>query len=504
MIRLSETKTSVAVPQENGSDTLVFLSALENNPVRKIERPHDLETTIFDGKVAVRHAHVVKNNLQNAPKEHHNIHKAIGLLRCWPEVYTQFSEIIREFQPMYLPNNEKDGQFGSMSHQPPATFGSMWATVNDHICLSQAFVHELAHNKLFCLGQQFEGSSPLFLNDENELYDSPIRLDIPRPISAVFHGVYAFTHVLSLDLKILRTFDLEPKEINYIVSLANKNANRIRMGLEVITKCAIPSPEAEKFVKDTIEWAEKEIRDAENYLTKIDPDRTLLIIGPSGSGKTSFCDSLSKRLDKQCVSLDTFCWDYWYSTPFVQGMILRLIGESKRFVWNNTLKASHKENLINDLINKGLITKEVMDALRYQLIAYAVTTFKNSLIDCGSGHAILSNFKSINNLKKFLSQNHVAVIQIKPVADVERTMEILKSRVKSRNYPETEAAVIRTNIINPSYRSLSDYVIDSNASTESCIDSFLQLCKPSQKELHSTNAYTQQENKEAGTSPLPY
>ena len=353
----------IAIPQKDGGDTRFFVSSMHRQPLPIKSGPTNSEPAVFGGKVAVRHDYVPTAGVQKAPANHENIDRAVRLLEAWPEIHRQFSEIVREFQPMYLPGTTSSGYVGSMSHQPPATIGSMWATVNDPICLAQAFVHELAHNKLFALGQQFEGSGPLFTNERGELYDSPIRLDVPRPISAVFHGVYAFLHVLSLDLRILGKEMLDQETRRYLLVLLRKNVDRVRIGLQIVAKCAKPSVFGKGFVADTFAWAADELAQAERYLPPANSKQTFLVIGPAGSGKTAFSQRLASALDKTSVSLDLFSWDYWYQTPLLQQILLKAFGKSKVFLLNKTFTSKQKMDIILEMISKQLISDAVLDYL---------------------------------------------------------------------------------------------------------------------------------------------
>lgn len=475
-MELTATHQPLAVPCGEGLDTEILLGYLESSPLQIVDRPMPHEPTLFDGQVAIRHHHALNNNLENAPADHHHIAKAVELLRiCWPEAYKQFGAVIREFQPMYLPGNKADGFVGSMSHQPKGTVCSVWATVNDYICLCQALVHELAHNKLFCLGQHFDDSAPLFDNADTELFDSPIRLDVPRPMPAVFHGVYAFTHVIALNLKMLENGELNADERKYVISLLNKNVRRVRIGLDVVIKCAKSTPFGSPIIKEAIAWAQSEIRRAEPYLEKINADAPLLIIGPSGAGKTAFSRTLAEKTGKKYISLDSICWTYWYHTPFIQNLLLKLMGESKLYLWNKAIPDAQKEALIKDLVKKGVVRPEALDWLKLQLVVYAVNELKGKIVDAGSGHVVFTNAKYLTQLKKYLMQNGITVIQVRPVADIEQTVEILKDRIKDRHYTHDEIGKAKKNLLSPAYRTLCDFVIDSNDPVEACISRFFEF-----------------------------
>ncbi|MES2275313.1 MAG: HEXXH motif-containing putative peptide modification protein [Bacteroidota bacterium] len=438
--------------------------------------PQAAEPVIFEGKVAVSFTIAADSKLKDAPATHHHIFKAEAVLKeCWPGVYQQFGETMKGFHPKYMPDTEDDGFLGSMSHQQPGYCGSMWATVNDYFCLSQAFVFGLAHNNLFAMGQQV---ADLFTNDAAELYDSAMWLDNPRPIAAIFHDLYAFIHVLTLDRRILEHAALDERERAYVISLLNKNASRVRIGMDMIAKCARLTPSGENLVNDTLTWAAEEMHLSQKYIAKIKQGQQVLIIGPSGAGKSTFSKALSKKTGMEAVFFDTICWSYWYQLPVLQDWLLKTVGEEQLVLWNETLVAKQKQIVVRTIVENKVITHEAKDWLKYQLIVYAINNFKGHILDTGGGHVVFHNEKYVRLLKQLLVQNNIKVIQIKPLAHVEQVKEIVSERMKTRTYTPGELEKAKNNVFSPAYRTLSDYVIDSNKPVDECIATFFELSEP--------------------------
>jgi hypothetical protein len=69
---------------------------------------------------------------------------------------------------------------GSCSHAFETEFGTFYATIHDPYALAQAFVHEMAHMKLFALGFGKESTGKLIRNPLREQYHSTIRTS-PAP-----------------------------------------------------------------------------------------------------------------------------------------------------------------------------------------------------------------------------------------------------------------------------------------------------------------------------------
>lgn len=264
-------------PQEDQYDTRVALEMATHgvSPLRRepyVRRPVEGSPTIFDGAVAVRHVsgHCPDpSRYTNGPVDHPNIRAAAEYVRRWPAVFEQFKTLMDSFHPMIdtsLPADLHGPVLGSSSHSEESMFGTMWATFHDPLGLAQAFVHEMAHQKLRALGVSVERAERLITNRPEELYSSPIRKDRPRPMTAVFHAEYSFIYVTALDLKMIEA-ERNPPTLSSLLTLLGRNVPRMEEGLEVITKHVRTDEPGRAFVEAFTDWAARVI-DAGNAVLK--------------------------------------------------------------------------------------------------------------------------------------------------------------------------------------------------------------------------------------------
>lgn len=267
----------MAEPQEDGSDSELAL-ALARVHCLHSDR-HDLlrwplagAPTIFDGAVAVRHVSrrcPLGPEFANGPLAHPNITAAVAQVARWPAAYRQIQRLVHTLHPLVdpaLPEAAWHGVTGSCSHTFPEWFGAIFATIYDPLGLAQALVHECAHTKLRALGVDIERASGLITNPPLERYPSPIRADIPRPMTAVFHAVYSFMHVVELDLRML-DHEVDPALRRRIVDLLARNVPRVRAGLAVIEEAITLDRSGEAFVDGFLAWARRSLGEGERRLS---------------------------------------------------------------------------------------------------------------------------------------------------------------------------------------------------------------------------------------------
>lgn len=466
----------MAVPQEDGKDTELLLKYGEHSPLIPTERLREGEYGIFGGRVALRHYYQpLLQEFNNAPFDHPNIGAAEALIESWPEIYDQCGEVLNAFHPVLIKGVEDDGTYkGSNSHQPKDTLGSMWATVHDPVLLAQAIVHELAHNKLFAIGQYFGTSEPFFENDQKELYDSPIRLDVLRPMSAVFHAVYAFVHVLALDRKMLR-LKLSDQEHRQVRGLLHYNALRMRKGAELIEKCARLTKQGECFVATFLTWAHDEITQALEICNSTKRAGPLAIIGPSGSGKTKIAKRLGLLSGIPVVSLDEICWDVWWDTSLIKNKLIKIFGSKELIIAIIRSESFCKTELMKNWIKQGFISTPELEVLNLQLAYYALNKFPNTIIDFGAGHCVINDRNRLQHLSDFFCKADANIVLIRPLLDLETTIQRLTQRVGHHDQQDHEN-VVRSQLESPAYRTLAHYVIDTDShSEEECCQKLIKL-----------------------------
>jgi hypothetical protein len=254
----------MAEPQDDGYDTDVTLrlaesgvSPLRRQPYRR--RSTDGEVTFCEGAVAVRQAPdggMMTDALAPASVNHPNIPDGGALLSRWPNAYTQFARLMDTVYPYTDPQQASMGNqaLGSSSHSYEEDFGGIHATVDDALGFAQALVHEMAHQKLRALGVSFETAERLITNDPSQEFESPIRKDRARPMTAVFHAQYSFIYVTALDLKMLARANGN-RERQLILMLLARNVPRMQSGYEEVARHVRTDEAGRQFVEAFMKWS---------------------------------------------------------------------------------------------------------------------------------------------------------------------------------------------------------------------------------------------------------
>ena len=115
-------------------------------------------------------------------------------------------------------------------------------------------IHEMAHQKLRALGVSFETAERLITNDPSERFESPIRKDQTRPMTAVFHAQYSFIHVTALDLHMLAAAEGE-RERQCILMLLARNVPRMQAGYEEVARHIKTDAAGRLFVDAFMDWS---------------------------------------------------------------------------------------------------------------------------------------------------------------------------------------------------------------------------------------------------------
>jgi len=254
----------MAEPQDDGYDTDITLQLAQTGvtPLRPLpygRRPVDGQATFCQGKVAVRPAPDhgrMSDALLPATVTHPNIAAAAGLLARWPKVSEQFTRLI---DTVYLYTDPEQARYGdqalgSSSHSYEKDFGSIHATVDNALGFAQALVHEMAHQKLRALGVSIESAQRLTTNSPSEQFESPIRKDRRRPMSAVLHAQYSFIHVTALDLEMLAKANGE-RERQHILMLLARNVPRMKSGFEVLAQNVKTDDVGRLFIDAFMKWS---------------------------------------------------------------------------------------------------------------------------------------------------------------------------------------------------------------------------------------------------------
>ena len=258
----------VARPQADGYDTEIIRQCAAMR-FSRTGRWDDLAQrganapTMLDGATQlciVHDPHPLGDGFDHAPLSHPSYERCDALLRRWPEAYRQLQSLVHTLHPAIQRDVDDDAHvIGSCSHAFEAEFGVFYATIHDPYALAQAFVHEMAHMKLFALGFGKESTGKLIRNPLRERYQSTIRTDEPRPMSAVIHAQYSFIHVVALDLHMLAA-ETGPDARDHLFALLARNVERMETGYHTIADHVQLTDEGEAFMGAFMAWS-REILD---------------------------------------------------------------------------------------------------------------------------------------------------------------------------------------------------------------------------------------------------
>lgn len=263
----------LVMPQTAEYDTDFILSCIAR--AGQVRPEIEEYQTIFDGKVALRPPNEGKSipsgirGWQTVSSESSNLEYAVGLLECWPEVYRQFPKIIHTIFPFMV---QHDSKYGSFSAPDQGNLGAIYVSTFDPVGTSEALVHELAHQKLFGLGVEFESASRIVINPPEELYPSPLRGN-PRPMAALLHATYAWLHIVALDLRML-SIEYEEgasREVlnTFIHRYLNRNIQILILVFDTVKKYIKCDSVGQDFFKGLSDWNSHLMADNHRLVDKI-------------------------------------------------------------------------------------------------------------------------------------------------------------------------------------------------------------------------------------------
>ncbi len=212
----------------------------------------------------------VGSDYTDAASDHPAIHQAEALLKTWPEQIEEAAFLWARIYPIQLVRLENDRGVHGYGCTCGGVGGApfeVYSTVYDPLGFLEGIVHEQAHWKLHTLGVHLESWPQSFLgNDFADLYESPIRKDIKRPMGAVVHAHYSYLHVIEIAL---RRFEFGvndfPNEPAYVDGLRT-NLGRMIEGNASLADLAQPGPLGRAFFENIRAWSFEVIRRAQQIL----------------------------------------------------------------------------------------------------------------------------------------------------------------------------------------------------------------------------------------------
>jgi HEXXH motif-containing protein len=227
----------LAAPQADGSDTLELkrLARLRWPRVSPVEGLAFIWTKLAAGPLMLP-------EMKLAEFDDARVWQAAVALKRW-KLAPPLTALIDSFIP-HVSTTAGEGRGCSSGHQQPTDENgnlTISVTVNDPTGCAEGIVHEIAHQRLHVLGIDLEQhDGVLFNNDGAAVHFSPIRRDVPRPFSALLHGVYAWSFMLGIDLAAVGHADGEQR-------LA-VNMPKTKLGLEILEDAAEPTTEGRNWL----------------------------------------------------------------------------------------------------------------------------------------------------------------------------------------------------------------------------------------------------------------
>jgi len=142
---------------------------------------------------------------------------------------------------------------------------AVYVTANDWQGCAEGIYHEVGHARLESIGIDIGAhDNRLLLNGPNELYDSPIRWDIKRPMSAVVQAIYSWIMFCEADIQCavnLQGYDTKDSEHKQTPAEASciyliGNIPKIQDGLVEIRNNIKVTPEGREFFNGYLEWGD--------------------------------------------------------------------------------------------------------------------------------------------------------------------------------------------------------------------------------------------------------
>ena len=243
----------LAEPQTDQYDTQVTLDLARQNGYMR--QPVEESPTWLGSQVALRDdGTYFPESCRLAPVDHPNIQRAADLLRQWSTVFIQCQQLLDSVCLFLDANISPDTDGGSICGPGTRGFGTIAATVNSAVGLAEAVVHEMGHHKLRALGVDMESAERLITNAPEELFQSPIRYDSQRPMTAVLQAQYSYTYVSALDIHIYQAPGVPERYRRSAAQSLSVNLPKLAFGREVISTHAETDAAGAAFLAGYFAW----------------------------------------------------------------------------------------------------------------------------------------------------------------------------------------------------------------------------------------------------------
>lgn len=158
--------------------------------------------------------------------------EGLGLLQqAVPELAAEMAGLVREVVGV-AGGPEDIGEFHGGSHFQ--LWGALFLNAQLHatrIAMAEVIAHESAHSLLF----GFCTDAPLVLNDDAELYPSPLRTD-PRPMDGIYHATFVSARMNWTMERLLASGLLTQQEAREARDAMVEDAMNFRAGYQVVAE----------------------------------------------------------------------------------------------------------------------------------------------------------------------------------------------------------------------------------------------------------------------------
>ncbi len=182
---------------------------------------------------------------------HPVLEHADKILRTWPEARREAQVLLDEIRSQ-LPSAGAAFSMAALGGTcgPGSGWGSIMVRAANPVGYAEGVLHEMGHHKLRALRIDMEEhDGTILLNGPDELYESGVRKDKKRPMSAVLHAHYSYLHVTEIELR--------AHEIGYsMAAMLPHQIRRLTEGRAVIEAHARWAKGAEWARDDLLAWTD--------------------------------------------------------------------------------------------------------------------------------------------------------------------------------------------------------------------------------------------------------
>jgi hypothetical protein len=252
----------VAKPQDDGYDIQILRQHLVASRGWEKHQPNSV-LTMCEGMVAIDDERYFAGPTMASFVEIHermpspeDIAKVEKYLKGWPTGYLSLQGFLDEFWPKAFRKPHPGVRGSSSGNEIHEGKNCVYVTVDDPQGCAAGIYHETGHLRLKALGIDLEThDGRLLQNAPTELYDSPVRFDKKRPMSAVVHGLYSWLMFCENDIQCGELYNREDSCI-YLQGNIPKIAN----GLNEV-RCHLKTTEAgATFFDSMLSWGDDIVR----------------------------------------------------------------------------------------------------------------------------------------------------------------------------------------------------------------------------------------------------